>query len=565
MQQALLVLAFQVKVAAFAAQPVALPADDSVRTLSRAREAQAAFERVRRYALPPGLGSDGRCDVRLGRYCWWYDGHTPTFPPERPTVRDHRRDLIARLDSSALRLPGDNWIVAMRVHYRIDAKDFAGADSAASSCRASAWWCSALIGYAAHANGNEVRSDSAFTSAISAMDSTTACAWRSVAPLLAGGDRNRYEKLSCAERTALEPRFWLLSAAMLSAPGNEWRNEFNARRVVSWIAERSATPHALAWGDDAEELVLRYGWPVAWSRVQSSASMTFGDGGIIGHDPSPSFVFTPRDWLVDTTSAVGNDAWSFDDSRGESRFAPRQVRRVSSATAQFARFRRGDSTLVVAAYAARDDSLRAPATTLAVASLDGRVTVSAADSSAHGRVRVMAGGPSFVAGTDTHDTTSHTLARSRVVFAAHADSGNSLTLSDLLVYRPGELPSETLDSALARAVAGDTVTRTAPIGLFWESYGLTAVSDTVDVAVTVERVDHGWIRSAKQRLGLTPVDTPIRMRWTDPRAATSAMTGHSISLALDNLDAGRYRITLALTPLNGRPAVSAREVELIDR
>ena len=564
MHQALFVLAFQMKVAAFAAQPVALPADDSARTLSRVRDAQASFERVRRYALPPGLGSDGRCDVRLGRYCWWYDGQTPTFPPERPSVRERRLELLARLDSIALRLPGDDWIAAMRVHYRIDARDFAGADSAASSCRASAWWCAALVGYASHVNGAELRADSAFTVAIGAMDSAAACAWRSVAPLLAGGDRDRYEKLSCAERTALEPRFWLLSAAMLSAPGNEWRNEYNARRVVSWIASRSATPHALAWGDDAEELVLRYGWPIAWSRIRSNPMMQ-DDGGIIGHDPSPSFVFTPRDWLADTTSAVNNDAWSFDDSRGESRFAPRQVRRVAASAAQFARFRRGDSTLVVAAYAARDDSLRSPATTLAAASFDGRITVSAADSTVRGRARVTMDGRPLMAGTDTHDSSTHTLLRTRAVFAAQVDSGNALTLSDLLVFRPGESPAETLDSALVRAVAGDTVTRTAPIGLFWESYGLPSVSDTVDVSVSVERVDHGWIRSARQRLGLTPVDTPIRIKWTDPRAATSAAAGHSISLSLDNLDAGRYRITLALKPLNGRPALSAREIELIDR
>ena len=106
------------------------------------------------------------------------------------------------------------------------------------------------------------------------------------------------------------------------------------------------------------------------------------------------------------------------------------------------------------------------------------------------------------------------------------------------------------------------MTRGRPLGLFWETYGLFD-GETVDLAVSVERVDHGWIRSARQRLGLTPVDTPIRILWTDARPpASDRAAPHAISLDLENLDPGRYRVTLTLTPAGGTPVATVREIAL---
>ena len=112
---------------------------------------------------------------------------------------------------------------------------------------------------------------------------------------------------------------------------------------------------------------------------------------------------------------------------------------------------------------------------------------------------------------------------------------------------------------------GDTVTRNRPIGLFWETYGLASDGETVDIAVSVERVDHSWIRSARQKLGLTPVDTPIRIKWTDARPPADRAAAHAISLDLENLDSGRYRVTLTLTPASGSAVATTREIALIDR
>ena len=536
---------------------------DSARDQGRARSAQASFERSRRALLPLGSSGGGRCDVHLGRYCWWYDDSQPVFSPEATTITRRRAELLSELDALGERYPGSDWLAAMRVHYRVDGHQYVVADSVARSCRASAWWCAELLGYAAHARADEAVADSAFALSASLMPADVACAWRDVSTLLAGDDRDIYTHRNCDERVHLEKRYWLLSRPQLTTSYNEWRNEFNSRRVLVWLGERAATPHLLGWADDAAELVLRYGWPTAWSRAAASVQMG-ADPSIVGHDPSPSFAFAPERWLVDSLRPLAVDAWDMISHDAEARYAPPRVRRVATVAMQVARFRRGDSTLVVAAWTAADDSLVTAIGTLGVARTDGTIAVGGSDSGHIARTRAMMNGPVFLVGVDVSDTTRHTLARGRVTLAVEPDS-NRLHLSDLLAYRAGEGPASSLDSALARAVPGDTVTRDRPIGLFWETYGIASGGESIELSLSVERVDHSWIRSARQHLKLTPIDTPIRIHWTDARPSNDNASSHAVSLDLGNLDAGRYRLTLMLTPLDGAPVSTTREISLIDR
>ena len=562
MHVALLALALQLQAVPrpVGARP-ATPAADSVGDLRRAQSEQVSFERSRRAWLPYGQSSGGRCDVRLGRFCWWYDGSLPKFPPEAETIRDRRTELLTALDQLGTRYPGDDWLAGMRVHYRVDGHNLPGADSVVQSCRATAWWCSALLGYVAHARAQDMRADSAFTVALNAMAPDSACAWRNIAPLLKDDDRDLYEHMPCTERGELERRYWLFSRPLLTSSANDWRTEFYVRRLLARLSEHAATPQGLSWGDDAAELLLRYGWPVAWSRIQSS-SLTV-DPGIIGHDPSPSFAFAPAAPIADSMSALSEVAWDLLDVRAEARYAPRLVRRTARVAAQIARFRRGDSTLVVAAFAAFDDSLQVTSAALGVSSSNETLVTSERDTARVGRARVTLVGEPVLAGVEVTDTTTGTLARMRYAYAAGTDSAR-LVLSDLLFYRTAPEQAPTLDSALARAIAGDTVARGRPLGLFWETYGSASEGESVDLTVTVERIDHSWFRATRQRLGLTPEDAPIRMKWTDARPAANRTAARTISLDLANLDAGRYRVTLAMTPSNGAVVTTSRELSLQD-
>ena len=565
MALALLAIAFQLQTASLGGSAVVRqdPArSDSVQMARTARDAQAAFERARRSNLPWESGSNERCEVRLGRFCWWYDEVAPTLPPESETIVKRRLAFIAELDSLAGEFPGDEWLAGMRVHYRVDARQLASADSTARGCQSTRWWCDALAGYAAHVSGDAHRADSSFAAALSAMDDTTRCQWTDIHMMLPSDSRERYEELGCADRDAVNRRYWLLSRPRLAAAANELRNEFYTRRVQSWLAERSRTPQPLRWGKDAEELLLRYGWPVAWGRVDVRGAYSLAnEASVIGHDPSPSFSFAPREELLDSLVESTDDGWDLKSRYSESRFAPIGVRRIAGLAVQLARFRRGDSTLLVAAYAAADDSLGAPAVRLGAAIDDSLAVTVPADSARHGVARLMLAGAPRLAGIEMLDSTTNTFARSRHLFAPAADAAR-LSLSDLLLYRAGPEPASALDSALALAVPGDTVGRDRPLGIFWETYGLTTGGENVDVAVTVVRIDRSWFRSTRQALGLADQDTPLRIRWTDAQPSAEGIAARAVSLDLGNLPAGRYRLTLSLTPQGAEPVVATRDIQL---
>jgi hypothetical protein len=565
MHLAITALALQLQTAAFGAGgPRPSDPADSARDVDRAHSAQASFERARRTRLPFEAGSGGRCDVRIMRYCWWYDDATPTtLSPEPESITERRAALLHTLDSLAQRRPGDDWIAGMRVHYLLEAHREDAADRAARECRGTTWWCDALLGYASHVRGEAALADSAFARAYREMPEDTRCRWSDIRTLLPGDTRGRYEDLTCDQRVAIERRYWLLARPRLAAPANEWQLEFSVRRVQAWLAQRAASPQALRWGDDAEELLLRYGWPTAWGRVQTS-SVPLSEPSIIGHDPSPSFAFGPREPLLDTLATSGDDGWDLASPRGESRVALRPVHRIGSMSAQLARFRRGESTLVVASYVVRDDSVAKPVVQLAAALDDGTSIAAPPDSGRRGARMLSIGGAPRVADVELLDTAGGTFSRSRRLYAPTA-AGGRLALSDLLLFEGGADPASTLDSALVRAFPNDSVDRSRPLGLFWETYGLTDGGETVDVAVSVERIDNGFFRAARQRLGLEDKDTPLRMRWTDARPPASGVTGRSVSLDLANLPAGRYRVTLSVTPPEGGPVMTSREVELVER
>ena len=567
MHLALLAISFQL---GLSPQPAARPqgrvvpsAADSVRDLRLARSAQASFERSRRYNLPEGGGSSGRCDVHLGRYCWWYDESPPNLPPEAELITRRRAELLATLDALAERHPGDDWITGMRVHYRIDGNDAASADSVARACGGTAWWCLALVGYADHRLGRLAAAESAFVGALAAMPDSTSCKWRDIAVLLPSNTRRYYEQLSCEARRPVEERYWLLSRPQLGAVANDWRTEFYVRRVLATLHRTATSTMQGAWGRDNEELMLRYGWPIGWRRTQTAFGSTT-DLRVTEYHPVPSYNFAPVEALYDTSASAQNDGWELDARTPEARYSPRLVGSVASVGMQVARFRRGDSVLVVSAYAAAHDSLGDAAhAVLAVALPDGTPRRASAAGRV-GRARLMVESFPMLAGVEVTDTTTRTLARARTLLRVPDHTGG-LALSDMLLFRVGDGAPESIDAALDTAVPGDTLSRARPIGIYWETYGIAESGESFDVGVTVERIDRSWIRGAKQLLRLAEPDNPLRLRWNDARpAAPGQAISRAITLDLANQSPGKYRITVGLIRANGSVVASTRVIELRD-
>jgi len=220
--------------------------------------------------------------------------------------------------------------------------------------------------------------------------------------------------------------------------------------------------------------------------------------------------------------------------------------------------------LVVAAHAVAHDSIGDGANAvLAVALHDGTIRHAAAQGRI-GRSRLMVESSPVLAGVEITDTTTRTLARARTLLRV-PDRSEGLALSDMLLFRAGESAPESLDAALDAAVAGDTLSRSRPIGIYWETYGIAESGESFDVGVTVERIDRSWFRGAKQLLRLAAPDNPLRLRWNDARpAAAGQATPRAITLDLANQSSGKYRITVGLIRVDGSVVASTRVIELRD-
>jgi hypothetical protein len=528
-----------------------VPPADSQRVLRGARSAQATFERTRRANLPLETGgSSGRCDVRVGRFCyWWDDGEFPA-PPELPKTKAARTRLLEQLAHAAEALPGDRWITGQRVRYLVEDDRPLDAAAVARGCRADASWCSALAGFAYHAAADFRSSDSAFAAALGTMSPRERCRWTDISLLLEGDARKRYDRLPCDQRDGFEARFWALSRPLFLLPANDLRTEHFARLTMAELIRTSRYPHDMVWGEDSQELLVRYGWETAWARTEPSG-LSSAEIHVVGHEPTPAFDFVPAvDALTSPDSADPSD-WELHDPLAQSRYAPRYARSVTDLDHQIAFFRRGDSALVVAAFDARSqteftrDSIVAA---VAVAPTDAPDSVRvASDSLARRRGVLQTEAPwqPLLVSVEARDSAAKRVTRARRV-ARPPESRGRVAISDLLLFDdPATLPTS-LDEALPRARGSMRVERRTPVGVYWEMYGVDPTGETLAYRLTVTRERAPWYRRAAEKLGVVERRAPVRMEWDEASARPGAARSRALAVDFSTLAEGRYRIELAL-------------------
>lgn len=544
---------------------------DSVRAHREARSAQVAFELRRRRLLPVvSGGSRGRCDVRLGRFCYWHDDDESTPPPAEPLpIADARAQLTDRLAQLADAVPGDAWIAGQRVRYLVEAKRFADAVEVAGRCRGGDGWCRALEGFALHAAGDAGGADSAFALALAAMPGDERCAWEDVAFLLPSRAASRYQRLACAERRAVADTLWWLAHPRWSGRGNDRRAEHHARHVMSRLERESRSPYDMSWGKDTHELIVRYGWPTAWSRdVGSIRDMSAIH--VIGHEPHPAFDFLPGDSALAAPAHAPLDGWRFRNADAISRYAPRQARAFVLLDPQVARFPRGDSVLVVAvAHVAGDSVLQGE-------SLEGALAISAspyapvavADAAVGGGraiARLTRTNEAAVASVELRDTVARQAGRARQGLPplAAADTQGTL-LSDLLLYIDPSPDDATLDAVIPRALGRLRMQRGERVGAYWELARRAPTRDSVTYVLTVTPRDAGWLRRVARRVGVAAAAAPVHIRFTEP-IDDSPTTARALAFDLSHLVPGRYEVRLRAEVTGGAWGESARELRVVAR
>lgn len=544
-------------------------APDSARVVRGVRSAQSSFESFRRLRLPVQERGSGPCDVRVGRYCYWRGDDDEQQPPEEDRrIRERRDELIRTLEDAARIAPGDRWVAGQLVRYLVeagrpdDARVYAGRD-----CAASADWCAALTGYAAHAGRAFAAADSAFERALAAMEPGERCRWLDVSDMLDGESAKRYDAMDCRAREGFFRRAAWIGAPLYSVSTTDLFTEHLSRVTRARIAEQSASPDGVSWGDDVKELMTRYGWPRWYSRgLPPLGSQT--EASITGHDAGMPYDFLPRLRAIDHFAHVSDDDWKLDDARASTGYAPAYARTVHDLPSQIATFRRGDSVLVVAAWDARKDTTLIGRELEATLNLvaDGGPTARASralapgerGSLAKGAIAATAAIDSGMASLELVAAKDRRAARRRLGIPARARSG--IELSDVLLYSGSAEFVSRLDQVRDSMLASTNLS-TRVVGAYWEVYGVSEASGPVQFALSVEPFDIGWTRRLAQRVGLTDPASGLRLQWQDAPRSVDGIVGRGVRVDLSRLRAGKYRLTLAATTRDGT-ATSSREIEV---
>jgi len=539
---------------------------DSQATLRAARRAQAEFESFRRYHLPEASDYAGQpCDLHIGRYCFWYGDQTNDSVPEPTAIRDARTRLLARLGDATAILPGDDWIAGQRVRYLIESGQRADAVAVGAQCRATAWWCAALVGFALHAAGDFAQADSAFTAALGAMPEEERCRWHDVSLLLPRDLRARYDHMSCDARAEFDARWWWLAAPLLSRPGNDRRTEHFARLTLAHIERDSHTTRDDAWADDARELLIRFGPEVSWTR-RPSLYLTASDPVITGHERVPAFHFVPASHAFDDPGAARPEDWGLYDRRPDEWYAPAYADRFARLEGQWAAFRRGDSCTFVAAFdASRDPTLghQAARAALVLARNERSLVISARETHLDGPevLTAISGCDRQLASLEIVPATARWVARTR----RGIEPPGPGDVSDLLVLDATDSRAHDLASVLPHVLPGEQVPVGGHLRLFWEVSGLAPAGEPVTTSLSVTAQGRAWLGRAAESIGLVGRRRAVELQWDEVLQPEGGVAPRVLDVDLSGLAAGRYRVTLAVSIGGGVPVTATREIELVRR
>ena len=567
-----------------AAVPPTLPSLEVFRDSQEIREEvedrQEEFEARRRSHLETTWGRPvTRCDEVVGRFCLWHSEGRSWDPPEEPSaVEEARRRLVAALDSAAGRIPGDPWVAGQRVRYLLEGERTDRALEAAGECRAAGWWCRALAGLVHHRAGRYREAERSFGTALEAMEPERACRWRDLRDLLAGDLRDRFGDRSCDGRTALEERIWWLADPFYLVEGNDRLSEHFSRRVLDRTQRDAETPSGVRWGEDLQELLVRYGWPVGWERDVSA-----DDPGpsVISHYPDPARRWMPEeDRHVTVPESIPEDGWPPDPTDPRSEYSPRYVRAFGTLHARVSRFRRGDSALVVAAYELEPeavegegrnaDTVRVRGWVRAGLFLDGGpnrpgTSTTTRTQGRRGVLAVRSGAGGRLLSLEVLAPVDSVAARRRhgVRIAPVPEEG--VAVSDLMLVEPAAdtLP-ERLAEVIGRASPESVYRRGQRVGLYWEVYGPRGTVGRLRTSVSLSREDGGLFETLGALLGLGGGGgEEVRMEWRDRVSPARRVHPRSLVIRLpERLPEDRYTLRVAAATAGGDTVTASRRIRV---
>lgn len=535
------------------------------------RAAQEGFETFRRRNAPVFTVRTGpdRCDEQVGRFCYWYEEDGPVPPSEPERIREARDRLIEQIDSVGRLYPNDRWVSGQRVRYLSEAGRHGEAVQSARACNVRDWWCSALRGFAFHVAGRYEEADSSYEAALGIMTPAERCAWRDLKLLLDDNMLRRYREEGCTRRLALEERIWWLSRPMLSGRGNDARTEYYSRLMMAHFVEDAPSAYAMGFDFDERELTLRYGWPINWTRSPASGlSMGATDPSLVGHERVPAHPFLPARGVLDNPASSDSAGWR---SKGippvRARYAPMYAKRLLPLEHQSALFRRGDSALVLVAWAVtNDDHLAAAADsgelTAALVLTRGEekdaVVVRDPAPRIAGTLKATSAWGSMLMSVEVAAIRRQVLARARYGVRRSDAPQSRIQVSDIVLFEPYEGMPTSAEDVLPHMRPSERIPEGSRVGIFWEAYNTSPTGEGIEVNITVapeNTAGGGWLSRGLRALRRIREAQPVSVGIRDVSARGSAVTARAVEVDLSTLTPGRYLLQLEL---NAGPSSEVR-------
>ena len=614
----LLATAFAVLAAApaLAAQSLDTSNPDSVALHEEAKEAQARFERFREERIPPELaGYGGGCDEIVGRFCLRFeDGEDEdewTVPEEPVEFGMARVQVLRELSEIHAQIPRDSWILGQRVFYMGEVGDWRGAENLIRRCGGGNWWCTSLLGFVRHEQGDWNTAADLFALAITQMPEGES--FLSLGLLLDPDALEVYEGAS--DKAAAEERLWLLSDPLYLVDGNDRMTEQFARAVLVRMRREAVNPYGVEWGDDIEELTLRYGAEGAWERRRGIPNGTLQDTrSIVGRHHPKSQEFLPPDEALEDPALVAPGDWTLEQRRPWTGYAPPYAPDLNALETQVARFRRGDSLLVAGAFAPEEEDAvtdsRRQTRNPRIVDLRAQRNEDRGDRQARlnpfGRppeepqpfiveepepegpvqsalflIDTESGARHEVHGEDPSGVFRLQVPNGRYVVSIEAFSPDAkqawrdrhglwqdpivpglAAMSDLLILAGGgEIPTS-LDEALPSALPAVRIRAGEPFKVAWELYGLQ-IGESASVRIGVDQGGPGLFRQLGQFLRVLEPDSPVVMTYEDAGPDVLGTVFRAVQLNLPDLEPGEYTLTVEVELAGREPMVVPAPIVIV--
>lgn len=541
---------------------------------------QQGFESFRRENLPVWRSrrpEPNRCDERVGRFCYWYDEAEGDPPPEPARIHEARARLITQLDSAGRAFPSNRWVSGQRIRYLAEAQRYDDAIAAARECTVLDWWCHALQGFAFHVAERYPAADSAYERALELMNDRERCEWRDLKLMLDDALLRQYREQGCRGRLPLEERIWWLARPMLSEPGNDARTEYYSRLMMTQFLEDATSAYQMGFDSDERELVLRYGWPYAWTREPPSGILGGPPGGVVGHEHTPAHPVFPAAGVIENPASSDSAGWR---SKGippvRARYAPAYAKRLLPLTHQAGLFRRGDTAVVAVAWSVERDTALAAASasgdlTAALVLTKGEesdaTTVRAPRPGVRGTMVARSPWGSMLMSIEVAARARRVLARAR--YGVHGSDApeSRVQVSDVVLFEPGDSLPMTLDDVLPLMRTSARIGEGEPVGLFWESYNTRATGEGLGVSITVapEDAGGGWLRRGLRALRRVKEAAPVTVGMRDVSARGQGYSPRAVIVDLSTLKPGRYLMQLEIDAGDGNSVRTERAITVTPR